>query len=51
MIDDIDRVEMMLWNYWDESAEPKPEYTKWFYTERKQIVRWLFSGEISYENV
>ena len=45
-MEDIDRVENMLWQYWNELPEPKPQYTKWFYSYRKNIVSWLFSMEI-----
>ena len=45
-MDDIDYVETMLWRYWQELPFPKPEYTTWFYTQRKQIVQWLFSTDV-----
>ena len=35
----------------DEMPEPKPQYTKWFYSERKHIVSWLFSGEVELPEV
>ena len=45
-MDDIDRVENMLWQYWSELSEPKETYTKWFYSQRKQVVAWLFSRDV-----
>lgn len=44
-IDYTGEVEMLCFRYWRLLPEPKPEYTKWFYTKRKSMVAKLFTPE------